>query len=330
MRASISALVLNFALLVFSLRNCALGTGSQPARYQSNKKSACELQVRHESVVNESDVQQINPSGKPPNSQPRAKTVDTSPLGVDKVKQFSGYLDDEGQDKHLFYWFFESRNNPVKDPVILWVEGGPGCSSMLGLFQQLGPARINEKLEVVPNPFSRNSRASMIFLDSPVNAGFSRSRQRVNSTEAAAKDVYAAMKLFFQRFPEYAKQDFYVAGSSYSGHFVPAIAAEMLSHEDRNMNVKSAIIGDGITDSLVQFQSYRPMACGEGGVPAVVNETVCQAMKDAEPKCRDQIQSCYDTEDAATCSKAFGNCNKALVSPVSDIGQDCAAHYELA
>ncbi|OAQ57785.1 serine carboxypeptidase [Pochonia chlamydosporia 170] len=265
-------------------------------------------------------LQRTNPSGEPRNCQPKAKTADPSSLGVDNVKQFSGYLDDKAQDKHLFYWFFESRNDPAKDPVILWIEGGPGCSSMLGLFQQLGPARINGKLKPVPNPFSWNSRASIIFLDSPVNAGFSRSRQRVNSTEAAAKDVYKAMQVFFQQFPEYARQDFHVAGSSYSGHYVPAIAAEMLSHEDRNMNLKSAIIGDGITDALVQFQSYRPMACGEGGIAAVVNETVCQAMKEVEPKCRDQIQSCYDTADATTCSHALDVCNNALISPVADNG----------
>ena len=107
-------------------------------------------------------------------------------LKVDTVKQYSGYLEKKEEDKHFFYWFFESRNDPKNDPIILWLNGGPGCSSLTGLFFELGPASINEKLEPVHNPYSWNNNASVIFLDQPVNTGYS------YSTESTVSDTVTA------------------------------------------------------------------------------------------------------------------------------------------
>ncbi|RCI16257.1 hypothetical protein L249_3188, partial [Ophiocordyceps polyrhachis-furcata BCC 54312] len=242
------------------------------------------------------------------------RTFDTSELGVDKVKQFSGYIDDNQQDKHMFYWFFESRGDPAKDPVMLWVEGGPACSSMLGLFQQVGPSRIGKDLKPVLNPFSWTNRTSMIFVDQPANTGFSHTSGHVNSTKEAAKEVVTALSTFMKQFPEYAKQDFYVAGTSYSGHFVPAIAAEILSRPESNINLKGAIIGNGLTDPKIQFRSLRPMACGEGGIPAVLNQTLCSALAAAEAPCQKMLQDCYDKEETKTCLSAMQQCFAAPLS----------------
>src|SRR3954453_1982932 len=99
--------------------------------------------------------------------------------------------------------FFESRNDPKNEPVVLWLNGGPGCSSLTGLFLELGPSSVNKKIELVYNPYSWNSNASVIFLDQPVNVGYSYSGSTVSNTVAAGKDVYALLTLFFKQFPEY-------------------------------------------------------------------------------------------------------------------------------
>ncbi|KAK5990293.1 Carboxypeptidase Y-like protein [Cladobotryum mycophilum] len=260
--------------------------------------------------------------GKLDNYKLRAKKVDPASLGIDSVKQFSGYLDDDEKDKHLFYWFFESRNDPKNDPVVLWLNGGPGCSSLTGLFLELGPASINKKGEVVHNPYSWNSNASVIFLDQPVNVGFSYGSGSVSDTVAAGKDVYALLSLFFHQFPEYAKQDFHIAGESYGGHYVPTFAAEILSHKDRNINLKSILVGNGLTDELTQYAYYRPMACGDGGYPAVVDEYRCQGMDGSLPRCQSLIQSCYNTESAWMCVPAAIYCNNALIGPYQQTGQN--------
>ena len=63
-------------------------------------------------------------------SSPFGALSESAPQGLcDTVDQYSGYANLTTGDKHYFYWAFESRNDPVNDPVILWMTGGPGCSS---------------------------------------------------------------------------------------------------------------------------------------------------------------------------------------------------------
>ncbi|KAG9228194.1 putative carboxypeptidase Y like protein A [Amylocarpus encephaloides] len=252
----------------------------------------------------------------------RAKKVDPSKLGIDKVKQYSGYLDDDENDKHLFYWFFESRNDPKNDPVVLWLNGGPGCSSLTGLFLELGPASLDKNLKIVENPYSWNANASVIFLDQPVNVGYSYSGSSVSNTIAAGKDVYALLTLFFKQFPEYANQDFHIAGESYAGHYIPVFTSEILAHKKRNINLKSVLIGNGLTDGLTQYEHYKPMACGKGGWPAVLDEGECQAMENALPRCQSLIQNCYDSESVWSCVPASIYCNNAMIGPYQRTGQN--------
>ncbi|KAK4575048.1 hypothetical protein LTR86_000900 [Recurvomyces mirabilis] len=252
----------------------------------------------------------------------RTKKVDPSKLGVDKVKQYSGYLDNEEDDKHLFYWFFESRNDPKNDPVLLWLNGGPGCSSLTGLFMELGPSSVNKKGELVFNPSSWNANASVIFLDQPVNVGYSYSSGTVSNTVAAGKDVYALLTLFFKQFPEYAHQDFHISGESYAGHYIPVFASEILSHKKRNINLQSVLIGNGLTDGLTQYEYYRPMACGDGGWPAVLSPQECTSMDNALPRCQSLIQNCYNSESVWSCVPASIYCNNAMIGPYQRTGQN--------
>ncbi|KAF2034070.1 carboxypeptidase Y precursor [Setomelanomma holmii] len=252
----------------------------------------------------------------------RVKKVDPSVLGVDKVKQYSGYLDDNEEDKHLFYWFFESRNDPKNDPVVLWLNGGPGCSSLTGLFMELGPASITKDQKIKHNDYSWNANASVIFLDQPVNVGYSYSSGSVSNTVAAGKDIYALLTLFFKQFPEYSKQSFHISGESYAGHYIPVFASEILSHKKRNINLQSVLIGNGLTDGLTQYEYYRPMACGEGGWPAVLDEGTCQSMDNAYPRCASLIENCYNSESVWSCVPASIYCNNAMIGPYQRTGQN--------
>ncbi|KAK7678746.1 carboxypeptidase C [Cerrena zonata] len=258
---------------------------------------------------------------KHPNHELRVKKTPKS-LGIDKVKQYSGYLDVVDEDKHFFYYVFESRNDPKNDPVILWLNGGPGCSSLTGLFFELGPSSIGEDLKPVHNPYSWNNNATVIFLDQPVNVGYSYSSESVSSTIAAGKDVYAFLELFFKQFPEYNNLPFHIAGESYAGHYIPAFALEILKHEDRHFNLTSVLIGNGLTDPLTQYKYYEPMACGEGGEPSVLEPEACQSMEDAIPRCLSLINSCYESNSIWSCVPATIYCNNGQMGPYQRTGRN--------
>eukprot|EP00729_Bicosta_minor_P019937 gene19937-33852_t len=101
-------------------------------------------------------------------------------------KMYSGYLKVKGDlgNKYYHYWFVESEGNPNKDPVALWLNGGPGSSSLIGFFTENGPFMTNDNSlppnaapSQVPTLFHRETgwqkAASYIFLESPAGVGFS-------------------------------------------------------------------------------------------------------------------------------------------------------------
>lgn len=256
-----------------------------------------------------------------PNHRVRMKSTPEK-LGVDKVKQYTGYLDIEDEDKHFFYWFFESRNNPETDPLVVWLNGGPGCSSLSGLFFELGPSSINSEVKPVHNPHSWNNNASVIFLEQPVNVGYSYSLQSVTNTVAAGKDVYAFLELFFKQFPKFREVDFHIAGESYGGHYVPQFALEILKNEDRTFNLTSVLIGNGMIDTLTQYSYYEPMGCGQGGVDSVFDEETCESMNRSIPTCLSMIESCYKTQSAFACVPATLYCNDREIGPFTKTGKN--------
>jgi cathepsin A (carboxypeptidase C) len=164
----------------------------------------------------------------------------------------------------LFYWLFRSRSNPTTDPLVIWLTGGPGCSGELSLFYENGPFHIQEDLTLIKNENSWNNIANMVWIDQPVGTGFSDSSTYDSNSTQFSSDFYVFLTGFLSQYPEFNKRPLYLAGESYGGHFVPDIAAYMLTQANPNLNLRGISIGDGLVDPYLQYPSYAPYSYQAG------------------------------------------------------------------
>ncbi|KAL3104641.1 hypothetical protein niasHT_022352 [Heterodera trifolii] len=182
-------------------------------------------------------------------------------------KHYSGYL--KSADKHfLHYWFVTSQNDPCRDPLVFWFNGGPGCSSLGGLLEELGPYLVNSDGRTLRlNPHSWNKNASVVFIESPVGVGFSYSadEERVMSgDESTAQGNYEAVKQFFLKFPLFRTNRVFITGESYAGIYVPTLVAKIVDGQaDFPINLEGMAIGNGFmneaidTDTLARFAYFH-------------------------------------------------------------------------
>ena len=127
-------------------------------------------------------------------------------------KAFSGYLP-VSDTKQIFYMYFESENAPAEDPVVMWTNGGPGCSGLLGLFTEQGPYSTLSDGVLTPNPYSWNKVANMLFVEQPAGVGFSYSDDSDDyktGDAQAAVDNHQLILSFLERFPEVQANPFFI------------------------------------------------------------------------------------------------------------------------
>ena len=162
----------------------------------------------------------------------------------------------------MFFWFFPAQNGNKPDtPIMLWLQGGPGASSLFGLFGELGPIYIDKNGNIQLRDITWNKNYHLVFIDNPVGTGFSftsNDNGYARSQEDVARDLYSALTQFFQIYTDYASNPFYVTGESYAGKYVPSITYK-IHVENQNpqvkvrINLKGMTIGDGLTDPLNQY-----------------------------------------------------------------------------
>ncbi|XP_059063481.1 serine carboxypeptidase-like 45 [Cryptomeria japonica] len=196
-------------------------------------------------------------------------------------KQYAGYVTvDRNYDRALFYYFVEAEKNPSSKPLVLWLNGGPGCSSLgVGAFSENGPFQPSKTI-LVQNDYSWNKEANVLYLESPAGVGFSYSNttsfyEGVNDRRTALDNLVFFIR-WFKKFPAYKTRDLYLTGESYAGHYIPQLAERMLRYNRKYkiFNLKGVAIGNPLmkfgndlnaraeflwSHGLICDQSYKEM-----------------------------------------------------------------------
>ncbi|GAV71467.1 Peptidase_S10 domain-containing protein [Cephalotus follicularis] len=177
-------------------------------------------------------------------------------------QQYSGYVTvDVKKQRALFYYFAEAETDPASKPLVLWLNGGPGCSSLgVGAFSENGPFRPSGD-GLVKNEYSWNKEANMLYLETPIGVGFSYSTD-TSSYEAVndkitARDNLVFLQNWFVKFPQYRNRSLFITGESYAGHYVPQLAQLMLQFNKKEnlFNLKGIALGNPVLKFATDFNS---------------------------------------------------------------------------
>jgi serine carboxypeptidase-like clade I len=199
---------------------------------------------------------------------PSADEITSLPGWTGKLpsRQYSGYL--QANSSNLHYWFVESESDPANDPVVLWLNGGPGCSSLDGFFYELGPFVIESKdnyktTRLSLREYHWSQIANVLFIESPVGVGFSYSDDadyKCDDDRTATENLLAIQD-FFSKFPEYLKSKLFLTGESYAGVYVPTLAEAILNAEAAGTYTGAKLtgiaVGNGCSGTEVGI-------CGDG------------------------------------------------------------------
>ncbi|KAG7023032.1 Serine carboxypeptidase-like 45, partial [Cucurbita argyrosperma subsp. argyrosperma] len=176
--------------------------------------------------------------------------------------QFSGYIHvDDQNHRALFYYFVEAETDPSSKPLVLWLNGGPGCSSLgVGAFSENGPFRPNGEV-LVKNEYSWNRVANMLYLETPAGVGFSYAHDSAShgamDDEATAKDNLIFLQRWFNKFPHYKHRAIFLTGESYAGHYIPQLARLMteLDRKEKIFNLKGIALGNPVLEYATDLNS---------------------------------------------------------------------------
>lgn len=176
---------------------------------------------------------------------------------------YSGYIHVGKTLGQMFYWYAPARHNPDTAPFLVWLTGGPGCSSELAILTENGPWWVQPDATLKINKQSWTEVANVIWVDQPLGTGFSDAndpRNYVLDENKIAAHFHEFLTKFVEKFPKLKNRDFHLTGESYAGHYIPAIGHHLLQNPIEGVNFMGVAIGNGWVDPYTQYPAYSKFA----------------------------------------------------------------------
>nr|XP_018897588.1 PREDICTED: venom serine carboxypeptidase-like [Bemisia tabaci] len=191
----------------------------------------------------------------------KAQKLATVPPLLKNVHSYSGFLTvNKSANSNIFFWLFKSQQGNWEDkPLVVWLQGGPGASSMFGLVAEIGPFFVATGLKVKRRKYPWNRKFNLVVIDNPVGTGFSFTESDAaypNNEMEVARDLYCALVQLFKLFPNLQKKELFVTGESYAGKYIPAIGYKIYRENkvsDFKIHVGGLMLGNAWTDPINQL-----------------------------------------------------------------------------
>jgi carboxypeptidase D len=176
-------------------------------------------------------------------------------VNFDIGESYAGLLpisSDPDESRQFYFWFFPSNNFAATDEILIWLNGGPGCSSLEGLLQENGPFQWQYgTFKPVPNPWTWVNLTNVVWIDQPIGSGFSQGRNNITTEAEMASQFLGFYRNFAQIF-DLSEKKIFIAGESYAGQYIPHIANAMLDMNDtKTFNLNSTMILDPLINNPV-------------------------------------------------------------------------------
>ncbi|OAA72477.1 Peptidase S10, serine carboxypeptidase [Cordyceps fumosorosea ARSEF 2679] len=255
------------------------------------------------------------------------------PKDAPPIKMHAGHIEIErGHNGNMFFWHFQNRHIVGRQRTVIWLNGGPGCSSEDGALMEVGPYRLKDEETLTFNNGSWNEFANLLFVDNPVGTGFSNvdADSYTRSLPAMASQFVTFLENFFAIFPHYEQDDIYLAGESYAGQYIPYIAKAILqrneaigkhSSSDR-WNLRGLIIGNGWISPKEQYEAYLTFTVEKGLVQEGTEEG---------DKLRSLVRDCQQAMGDSPTLAEYPDCGKvrAMMRDIGRAGADDQTCYNI-